>query len=386
VKAPARKSSAAKKAKTSRSKAKSYTKGQQAVYAYLKKKYPFTSSPSRSSGGTVRTASTAKRTLSLHGPRKGSPVKLGRLTPYAAADKPRLVLDSYLDGISAAPAIVDFASEVLSWPMYGNDTIGDCTCATVGHQIQAWTRYTGAEVTVPQEDIIQLYSAVSGYDPATGANDNGANVQDVLTLWRQSGVPVAGHKILAFAQLQDLTKIQQALWVFGSVYLGINFPSSAMDQFKSDEPWTVVQDSPIEGGHAVPLQYAGDGTVPYQVVTWAKLQGMDQGFLDTYVEEAWVVITDDWLDKNGHTPEGLDLQQLGADLSQLTGDPNPFPAPPAPQPAPPAPAPAPEPAPQPPAPAPQPAPPAPQPAPEPSVLQDIEREAEDIIHDVEKVL
>lgn len=298
-------------------------------------------------------------------------MQLGRNKPYAETDRPRLTLDKYLTG-TAVPAVVDYASEVVSWPMYGNDQLGDCTAACAGHQIQAWTRYTGAEVAVPQDDIIQLYSAVSGYDPSTGANDNGAVIQDVLTYWRKSGVPVAGHRILAFAQLKDLSQVKQALYVFGSVYLGVNVPSSAMDQFDADQPWTVVQGSPIEGGHAIPLQYAGTGACPYQVVTWAKLQGMDQEWLDTYCEEAWVVITDDWLAKNGHTPDGLDLQQLGADLAALTGDPNPFPAP-----VPPVPTPVPVP--------PAPVPPAPKPV-DPSILQEIEAEAKQIITDIGKVL
>ena len=297
-------------------------------------------------------------------------MKLGRNTPYAEADRPRLVLDKYLSEAGAEPAVVDFASEVISWPMYGNDQIGDCTAACVGHEIQAWTRYTGTEVDVPEDEIIQLYSAVSGYDPSTGGGDNGAVIQDVLTYWRKSGVPVAGHKILAFAQLKDLAKVKQALYVFGSVYLGINCPQSALDQFDADEPWDVSGDGTIAGGHAIPLQYAGTGTVPYEVITWAKPQGMTQAFFDTYAEEAWVVITQDWLDKSGNTPEGLDLQALGADLATLTGDPNPFPVPPVP--APPAPVP------------PVPVPPAP--VPDPGVLQEIGQDLEHLIQDVEKVL
>jgi hypothetical protein len=293
-------------------------------------------------------------------------MKLGRLSPYAAADKPRLVLDKYLNPDAlAVPSVVDFASEVVSWPMYGNDRIGDCTAACAGHQVQAWTRYTGTEVDVPEDEIIQLYSAVSGYDPATGANDNGAVIQDVLTYWRKSGIPVAGHNILAFAQLKDLSRVHDALWMFGSVYLGFNCPQSALDQFDADQPWTVVPGSPIAGGHAVPLQHSGpDG---YQVVTWGRLQGMDQAFLDAYAEEAWVVITADWLNANGHTPEGLDLQQLGQDLSDLTGDPNPFPAP-----VPPAP----------PAPPVPPPPPAPGPSPADVVLADLQK----LIQDLQKAL
>jgi hypothetical protein len=311
-----------------------------------------------------------KRTLSLNDrnvtAQKGSwLMKLGRNAKHDEAEKPRLELDRYLDiNVLAVPSVVDFASEVLTWPMYGNDQIGDCTAACVGHQIEAWTRYTGAETDIPEDEIIQLYSAVSGYDPSTGANDNGAVIQDVLTYWRKSGVPVAGHKILAFAELKDLSNIHDALWMFGSVYLGFNCPQSALDQFDAGQPWTVVPGSQIAGGHAVPVQYAGPGQ--YQVVTWGKLQGMDQAFLDTYVDEAWVIITDDWLGKNGHTPEGLDLQALGADLAALTGDPNPFPAP------------------QPPAP---PAPPEPVPAPpEPSPAEKVVEDIAQLFRDLQKVL
>jgi hypothetical protein len=306
-------------------------------------------------------------------------MKLGRNKP--TADKARLELDKYLDTSElATPSVVDFASEVLSWPVYGNDTIGDCTAACFGHQVQAWTCYTGAEVDIPEPDIIQLYSAVSGYDPSTGQNDNGAVIQDVLTYLRKSGVPVAGHKILAFAQLKDLSKIHDALWMFGSVYLGFNCPESALEQFDADQPWSVVPGSPIAGGHAVPLQLSAPtirGVPQYQVVTWGRLQGMTQAFLDTYVEEAWVVITADWLDKNGHTPEGLDLQALGADLAALTGDPDPFPAP-----VPPAP-------PVPPEPTPVPVPPAPVPGNVQVLEDDLKQLAKDLAQtagDIEKAV
>lgn len=284
--------------------------------------------------GSIRTPHAKKRTLSLNGPHVATSswrdlLKLGRNANDAS--KPRLELDSYLtERFQAAPSVVDFASQVASWPVYGNDRIGDCTAACAGHQIQAWTRYTGTEADIPEADVIQLYSAVSGYDPKTGANDNGAVIQDVLTYWRKSGVPVAGHKILAFAQLKDLGKIHDALWMFGSVYLGFDCPESALQQFDAGQPWTVVPGSPIAGGHAVPVQYADLGS--YQVVTWGRLQQMDQAFMSEYVSEAWVVITDDWLEKNGSTPEGLDLQALGQDLADLTGQPNPFPAPRPPQP------------------------------------------------------
>ena len=251
-------------------------------------------------------------------------MEFGRTKPYTRAEKPRLVIDHYLDtaALPAPPAVVDRASGVLDWPMYGNDTIGDCTIATAGHEIQAWTSCAGAEVTIPESAVIEAYSAVSGYNPATGANDNGANVQDVLGYWRKTGV--GGHKIAGFAELagiDNLTLAKQCLQIFGTVYLGINVPQSAIDQFHAGEPWTYTGDRNIVGGHAIPVQYwQTDVTGEIQVVTWGQRQRMTRAFWHNYVEEAWVIFSPDWEEANGGTPSGYSVDQLRAAFTTLTGD------------------------------------------------------------------
>jgi hypothetical protein len=58
--------------------------------------------------------------------------------------------------------------------MMQNDRLGDCTCVGVGHLIQDWTANNGAEFTPTDNQILSLYEAVSGYNAAPGANDNGA--------------------------------------------------------------------------------------------------------------------------------------------------------------------------------------------------------------------
>jgi hypothetical protein len=290
-------------------------------------------------------------------------VEFGRNTPYTEEEKFRLTIDKYLDfsALPAPPVVVDRAGKVTSWPMYGNDVAGDCTFATVGHEIQAWTAYASTEVEIPESSVISAYSAVSGYDPATGANDNGAVIQDVLNYWRKNGVQGDPGKVLAFAQVKqidNITTLRQVLELFGTIYIGLNVPQSAMDQFDAGQPWTVVPGSPIDGGHAVPVQYIDGSASPIGVVTWAKLQMMSWEFWKTYVEEAWVVVTQDWLQKNGSTVGGFSLTDLGNDFAAITGQPNPFPGPQPPVP--------PQPVPVPPAPAPVPVPPIPVPPVKPS--------------------
>ena len=269
------------------------------------------------------------------------PFKFGRLAPHPRETHPRLIIDDYfLPEIPLPPATVDYASAVPSWPMYGNDKIGCCTCSAVGHMVQAWTQYANTELTVPLQSIIQLYSAVSGYNPVTGQNDNGANLQDVLGVWQKTGIPgtTPADKILLFAEISNisnLTFIQQCLWIFGTVYIGFDVPQSAMTQFSQGQPWTVVPTGTnIVGGHAIPIQlYDTANPNPIGAVTWAKLQQMSTGFFQTYCSgmqdgEAWVVISQDWLTSAGYTiaaAGGLDLYGLGQDFTALTGQPNPIP-------------------------------------------------------------
>ena len=266
----------------------------------------------------------------------------GRLP--ADPTKPRLRLR--LAAVSAAPASADWLSQVPSYPMYLNDRIGDCTCAAAGHMEQAWTAAASSEVTVPDSAVLKLYELASGYDPATGANDDGAVMQDVLGLWRKSGL--GGHKILGFAQIDHLdhAQVKAAIAAFGTVYVGVNFPQSAMDQFDAGREWTVVASSPIEGGHAGNVGAYDSGT--YTCVTWGEQQKLSSQWWAAYVEEAWVVVTQEWIEANGNTPAGEAMADLGEQFTQLTGEPNPFPVSPSPSPGPgPVPVPDPDPAPTP---------------------------------------
>jgi hypothetical protein len=218
--------------------------------------------------------------------------------------------------------------------MYLNDRIGDCTCATAGHIIQALSTYGKKTTeTITDNDVLAAYTAVSGYNPITGEHDDGAVVQEVLSHWRKVGI--GGHKILAFASVdfRNPSELRQATHIFGNVYLGIDFPNTAMDQFNNGEPWDVVDGAYSEGGHAINAGYYDVSDGMWKVVTWGKVQPMTQAFWDKYVEEAWVVVSPEWLDATGRNPEGIDMTAMGDEFTKITGEASPFPAsPPAPAP------------------------------------------------------
>lgn len=224
--------------------------------------------------------------------------------------------------VVAATADVDRATEVTSWPMYKNDSLGDCTVAGIAHVIGAMAVYGGHPLPLfADAEIVRVYSAVAGYNPQTGAGDNGANMQTVLDYIKANGITdTAGkvHKVVAYAALRnpaDTTQLAEVLNTFGAAYVGINCPQSAQSQF--GKLWTYRRFSPIEGGHAIgfhrrePLSASG----PIVYSTWGALQPATTGFHKRYTEEAWAVVSADWLEANGESPEGLDVTQLLADMS-----------------------------------------------------------------------
>jgi hypothetical protein len=192
--------------------------------------------------------------------------------------------------------------------------------------------------------VLKAYEAVSGYTPGRPDTDQGAVMQDVLDYWRKTGI--GGHRILAFAEVDvhNAAEIEMALYLFGHVYVGLNVPQSAEDQFGNGVPWDVVaDDGGIRGGHAVDLGYWNanmPGKTKLAVVTWGARQEMTAAFWSKYVEEAWVVADADWIGAAGSSPAGLDVATLNAQFTALTDQPGPFPVVPGPVPTPPAPSPA----------------------------------------------
>ncbi len=252
-------------------------------------------------------------------PRK---LKLGKLP--ARHDPRTLLLASYVTpALPTPPASCDLTGKVPSWGMMANDQIGDCTCAAAGHLLMEWTSQAKKKMFTPTDkQIIAAYSAITGYNPATGANDNGANEIDVLNYWRQSGI--AAHKIGAYVALEpsNHTHIMDSVYVFEGCYIGLQLPISAQDQVKNHQPWSVPPGGATGdgapgswGGHAVPVvAYDARGLT---VVTWGALQIMTWSFWAAYCEEAYAILSNDYLDGKKVAPNGFKLQQLQADLADL---------------------------------------------------------------------
>jgi hypothetical protein len=239
---------------------------------------------------------------------------LGRVAPRH--DPRTLRLAKYLDDAVVLPEIpvaADYAAAVSSWPMYGNDRLGDCTCAAAGHMVEAWSAAAAAPVVPVDADVEALYWA-------TGSGDTGRFEVDILNYWR--GVGLGGDKIAAYAYVnpQNLDHVRAAIYLFGGLYAGIALPESAQGQ----QVWDVAGDGKTGqsqpgswGGHAVPYVGFGDGRIA--LVTWGAVLEMTEAFHLAYCDELYVVISPDFL-AAGKTPQGFDLAALEADLAAVTAD------------------------------------------------------------------
>lgn len=256
-------------------------------------------------------------------PTQVDPKKLKLGKQVARHDPRALLLASYISpALPAPPASADLTGKVKSWGMMDNDQIGDCTCAAAGHLIMEWTANAGKQVTPTDQQIVAAYSAITGYNPQTGANDNGAVEIDVLNYWRQSGI--AGRKIGAFVALEPSNHIHvmDSVYIFEGCYLGLQLPISAQAQVQNHQPWSVPPGGPTGdgkpgswGGHAVPVvAYDARGVT---VVTWGALQTMTWSFWEAYCDEAYAIISNDYLTGKEQTPNGFSLSQLQADLQDL---------------------------------------------------------------------
>jgi hypothetical protein len=202
--------------------------------------------------------------------------------------------------------------------MYGNDQYGDCVWAAAANTIILTSVHTGSIVIPTLDDVLGAYSAVTGFNPVTGANDNGTAITDALAYLQTTGM--AGHKILGWAKIDHTNQLHRELGVdyFGATFVGVQLPNSAQTQFAGGGNWEVTSDLSIDGGHAIlhpGYGYAGD-----DYVTWAKWdQKASAEWSSTFIDEEYVLISDSWFNAaTKKTPMGLDIAALEADLKAIS--------------------------------------------------------------------
>lgn len=206
-------------------------------------------------------------------------------------------LASYLrpKALQAAPSQVHYGQVVTrqggAYPMYGNDRLGDCTCAAAGHHVQAWSYNAGRPETPPEQSVIRMY------DETGDGTDDGRYLDEVLSYWRKTGLD--GETVLAYASVnvKDRAEVKAALWLFGGLYLGVGLPVTAQRQttWHVDASALAADRAPYSwGGHCVNATGYANTTGVY-FVTWGRLTRLTWGFWNAYVDEAFAIVSPAWV-------------------------------------------------------------------------------------------
>lgn len=218
------------------------------------------------------------------------------------------------------------AVKLHSWPMFANDRYGCCVFATHGHRVmsQEWSSGRRDKLPVSVEDVLAFYSEVTGFDRNRPETDNGAYLIDALRRLRTVGFGLeadgTAHTIAAYARVGDVGKtdeFRRAAHLFGGMMLGLALPTRAQSQSVWDDAGTATYvDQPYSwGGHSVDM--IGYDATGVTLVTWGREQRATWRWVERYVDEAWVVVSEDFINRKGRTPQGLDVDRLTRYLGSL---------------------------------------------------------------------
>ena len=202
------------------------------------------------------------------------------------------------------------------FPIDGNDVYGDCTIAAAAH---ADTMYYGldSDKLIPsRQEVVKLYFKL------TGGPDAGLDMLTVLDYWRHNNLfaaakplspIVSGDEMIAYVSVnpKNHVHVQQAISLFGGVYVGFQVQQNCVQEFEAHKPWAP---GPLTNdGHAV---FAADyDQTNLRLLTWGSTQLGSWAWWDECVDEAYAILPPA-ARKSTFNP-GFNLKQLEADLAKV---------------------------------------------------------------------
>lgn len=245
--------------------------------------------------------------------------KLGKLPAVKNSVSLRLRDYLSLSKLPVPPITGGHKSIVTEHNMFGNDKYGDCVCADAGHAILYWNKEATKSVKISTADVLAMYTSITGFNPNDPSTDQGTSMP-VAAKWLQktglSDEEGKRHTIAAYVAVTpgNAEELKQGIHLFGALSIGWELPESAQTQFQADKPWSVVNGSPIEGGHDT-LAVGYDVDYIY-VITWGKVQKVTWEFFSKYMDEGILKFSEEML-SSGKSLEGFNVAQLTADLKSL---------------------------------------------------------------------
>jgi hypothetical protein len=209
-------------------------------------------------------------------------------------------------------------------PMYLNDELPDCTCATVGHMELTQSRRAG-DAEIPTDDAVRELFHRTGIEQGL-SDDDGRYAEGVLASWKRTGFrqstgdpnspegsleTILGYAAVNFA---DHEQVRAAGYIFGGLVACIALPMTALYQENTGRNWSC---NTVEGYSSAPGSWGGHmvymsglnltGPVFF---TWGHKRQTTWCFWDKYVDECYAVATEDWASRDDVSPNGFHKQAL----------------------------------------------------------------------------
>lgn len=255
-----------------------------------------------------------------------SGMALGRLPKHPAERSRRVSFAAVFGtGLPAPPAARDWTEGETKRPMFGNDTVGDCSCAAIANIIIGALKAAYGEDCVPSTaDVLALYSAITGYDPSqtqpdgTNPTDRGAVIEDVLAYVMKHGFK--GRHLVGTAAIEpaNVENIKRSVDWFGNVDIGVDLPLA----WQTASVWDVASNGSRAGDYA-PNSWGGHCVVAEKydarglyAWSWGELILLTWAAVAAYVDTIDGVIAASWI-KAGKSPPGLSLATLEERMSAL---------------------------------------------------------------------
>lgn len=239
--------------------------------------------------------------------------RFGKLPPKI--DYRTLNFGTYLkDDIPAPPSETNLLVRVCAnlkhdpqylFPMFANDTLGDCTIAGMAHGVTVYHGMVSQEHVPAQSEVIRIYNHL------TGGVDSGLYLLDVIKYWRGTGIEES--KIYAYANVSphNHEHVKQAIAIFGGLFMGFQCQEKVLDEFRARKPWQPGKK--INAGHAVYV--AGYDYSGVEVLTWGTIQQGTWAWWDEHVDECYALLPPE-AKVEGFTT-GFDFARLKKDLSEV---------------------------------------------------------------------
>jgi len=143
----------------------------------------------------------------------------------------------------------------------------------------------------------------------------------VLSFWQKSGITTPFNTDqITFASLtpQNINELKLAVQFFGGCYLGLALPISAQTQDNRDVTPAGMTGIGMPGSWGEHCVIAVAYEAQYvTVVTWGKLLKVTPAFREIYLEEAYAVLSRNWLADSGISPPGRNWAGLINDLQAI---------------------------------------------------------------------